>query len=230
MSLTDEEIDAATTKWATKEVPQAQLILCRDYARAIESAATAPLLERIAELEEMNAQLREQNTAVDKACAELEANEKVLLAQVQGHTEWRERIIKASERAYGESAIRYKFSLTKSGKCMNTFPREIDGRWFALVPAENDGHIGHIARIAELERELEALRKDAGWRAIETAPKDGTAVLVSEGRFCYSVEWNEEFDWWAVDDNKLGPFRLRGQAPTHWMPLPPPPDAEKEHP
>jgi hypothetical protein len=85
------------------------------------------------------------------------------------------------------------------------------------------------ARMA-LERELEAVRKDAEWRPIETAPKDGTAVLVSEGRFCYCVEWNEEFDWWAVDDNKLGPFRLRGAAPTHWMPLPPPPDAVKEKP
>lgn len=39
---------------------------------AIEAAATEPLLQRIAELEEMNAQLREQNTEVDKACAELE--------------------------------------------------------------------------------------------------------------------------------------------------------------
>ena len=61
------------------------------------------------------------------------------------------------------------------------------------------------------------------WQPIETAPKDGTAVLVSEGRFCSCVEWNEEFDWWAVDDNKLGPFRLRGAAPTHWQPLPNPP-------
>ena len=59
-----------------------------------------------------------------------------------------------------------------------------------------------------------------GWRPIETAPKDCQAILVTEGRFCYCVEWNEEFDWWAVDDNKLGPFRLRGSAPTHWMPLP----------
>lgn len=65
--------------------------------------------------------------------------------------------------------------------------------------------------------------KAGGWVAIETAPKDGTAVLVSEGRFCSCVEWNEEFDWWAVDDNKLGPFRLRGAAPTHWQPLPNPP-------
>ena len=62
-----------------------------------------------------------------------------------------------------------------------------------------------------------------GWRPIETAPKDCQAILVTEGRFCHCVEWNEEFDWWAVDDNKLGPYRLRGSSPTHWMPLPPPP-------
>lgn len=61
------------------------------------------------------------------------------------------------------------------------------------------------------------------WQPIETAPKDGTAILVSEGRFIHCVEWNDEYEWWAVDDNKLGPFRLRGTAPTHWMPLPPPP-------
>ena len=61
------------------------------------------------------------------------------------------------------------------------------------------------------------------WQLIETAPLDGTAVLVSEGRFIFCVEWNNEFEWWAVDDNKLGPFRLRGAAPTHWMPLPEPP-------
>ena len=63
----------------------------------------------------------------------------------------------------------------------------------------------------------------AGWMDIETAPKDGQAILVTDGMDCYCVEWDEEFDWWTVDDNKLGPFRLRGSAPTHWMPLPPVP-------
>lgn len=63
------------------------------------------------------------------------------------------------------------------------------------------------------------------WKPIHTAPTDGTAILVSEGRFIHCVEWNEEFEWWAVDDNKLGPFRLRGSAPTHWMPLPAAPGA-----
>lgn len=62
-----------------------------------------------------------------------------------------------------------------------------------------------------------------GWKPIETAPKDGQAILVTDGMDCYCVEWDEEFDWWTVDDNKLGPFRLRGSAPTHWMPLPPVP-------
>ena len=65
--------------------------------------------------------------------------------------------------------------------------------------------------------------QQAMWRHIETAPKDGQAILVTDGRGCYCVEWNEEFDWWTVDDNKLGPFCLRGSSPTHWMPLPPPP-------
>ena len=135
--LTDEQINQM---WSDAHNDTSTMSLIHVLARAIEAAATEPLLQRI---------------------AELEANEKVLLAQVQGHTQWREKIIKASEQAYGESAIRYKFSLTKNGKCMNTFPKEIDGRWFALVPAEDDGHIGHVARIAELERQLEEARKDA---------------------------------------------------------------------
>ena len=96
-----------------------------------------------------------------------------------------------------------------------------------------------LARITELESQL-AQRFDAadmataaaqgfrdgvasvsaGWQSIETAPKDGQAILVTDGRDCYCVEWDEELDWWTVDDNKLGPFRLRGSAPTHWMPTP----------
>ena len=72
-------------------------------------------------------------------------------------------------------------------------------------------------------RDGAAKEQQAGWRHIETAPKDGQAILVTDGRGRYCVEWDEEFDWWTVDDNKLGPFRLRGSAPTHWMPLPPPP-------
>lgn len=129
----------------------AELLECsmsRDISTEVKAAAELRRLS--AELEECQAQRR----AAFRRIEEQDANEKVLLAQIQGHTQWREKIIKASEQSYGESAVRYKFSLTKSGKCMNTFPKAIDGRWFALVPAEDDGHIGHVARIAELEKVL----------------------------------------------------------------------------
>ena len=80
-----------------------------------------------------------------------------------------------------------------------------------------------------LREENERLRKDAGlieWQPIETAPKDGTDILVMTGETMHVVRWiniHGDFDYWAVDDNKHGPFTLRGKAPTHWMSLPEPP-------
>ena len=77
-----------------------------------------------------------------------------------------------------------------------------------------------------LREENERLRKGAGrieWQPIETAPKDGTDILVMTGETMHVVRWiniHGDFDYWAVDDNKHGPFTLRGKAPTHWMPLP----------
>ncbi len=67
------------------------------------------------------------------------------------------------------------------------------------------------------------------WQPIETAPKDGTVVLLAGCRKPVAAAWLEdEIDYWHVDDNKLGPFALRGPAPTHWMPLPKPPAARSE--
>ena len=80
-----------------------------------------------------------------------------------------------------------------------------------------------------LREENERLRNDAElieWQPIETAPKDGTDILVMTGETMHVVRWiniHGDFDYWAVDDNKHGPFTLRGKAPTHWMPLPEPP-------
>jgi len=72
MILTDEQINRAWDRSCVTDPTGSNQRFV--FARAIESAATAPLLERIAEMEEMNAQLREQNTAMDKACADLEAH------------------------------------------------------------------------------------------------------------------------------------------------------------
>lgn len=81
------------------------------------------------------------------------------------------------------------------------------------------------ARIAELEK------VDARWQLIETAPKDGTEILVLFKRIgVKSVAWTtrdndpkSEYAIWCVDDNKYDPYPLRGYIDgddTHWMPLP----------
>jgi hypothetical protein len=61
------------------------------------------------------------------------------------------------------------------------------------------------------------------WQPIETAPKDGTDILVSlwggENMLvlCYNDE-NPKYPWMSLD----GPSYHK-DAPTHWMALPMPP-------
>lgn len=71
-----------------------------------------------------------------------------------------------------------------------------------------------------------------GWLPIETAPKDGTRVLVYAtlrgaslsgrdwkkdlGKWVVIAAWEEEYNvWWDGSQCTL--------EPTHWMPLPAPP-------
>lgn len=73
------------------------------------------------------------------------------------------------------------------------------------------------------------------WQPIETAPKDGTEVLIAGGT--YSDGWNTEIPFrgvsiaywyrchdahWRGDDLQAHD-EWREHKPTHWMPLPPPP-------
>ena len=74
------------------------------------------------------------------------------------------------------------------------------------------------------------------WQPIETAPKDGTEVLLF-GEFdnMAVAEWDHGDEAWvfAVTDVEI-PGAPKGtmfcsyfRDPTHWMPLPVPPDVEK---
>jgi hypothetical protein len=72
----------------------------------------------------------------------------------------------------------------------------------------------------------------AAWRPIETAPKDGTRVLVyatmrgaalgghdrgkDYGTWIVIAAWEPDYGFW-VDGSQCTP------EPTHWMPLPAPP-------
>lgn len=66
------------------------------------------------------------------------------------------------------------------------------------------------------------------WRPIESAPKDGSDVLVVNDRGIFVAQWNEDGpdncldEFWHVRDGKYW-HDLRGMKPTHWMPLPDPP-------
>jgi hypothetical protein len=67
------------------------------------------------------------------------------------------------------------------------------------------------------------------WRPIHSAPKDGTLILIhrTEQRYAedthHVARWVAEDEWWQVHDGKFD-HALRGDEPTHWMPLPEPPE------
>lgn len=62
------------------------------------------------------------------------------------------------------------------------------------------------------------------WQPIETAPKDGRRCLVINDRGIFAVEWDSDWfssdGWWLCVDGKHNDSPLRGETPTHWMPLP----------
>ena len=79
------------------------------------------------------------------------------------------------------------------------------------------------------------------WQPIETAPKDGTWMLVAcgwhreaededMGDWCRIVRWAGEerykgYPWATMDPEgiKIG-GTIRENIPTHWQPRPPPPE------
>lgn len=80
------------------------------------------------------------------------------------------------------------------------------------------------------------------WQPIETAPKDGTEILVGrwivQGYFhqgkwvdkgkkwtCTSVAW-EKNTWILIEWGTYAEFGELSETPTYWMPLPPPPRDE----
>jgi hypothetical protein len=70
---------------------------------------------------------------------------------------------------------------------------------------------------------LERAAKAAEWLPIETAPKDGTTVIAYRPTTPPHIEgmhWCEGSWYWSFDGDGPGEFSVE---PTHWMPLPQPP-------
>jgi len=69
------------------------------------------------------------------------------------------------------------------------------------------------------------------WQPIETAPRDGTPLLVIEGVVQNVAVWRDGIrpGWCLKNPYSDEPFMERDGdlidlSPTHWMPLSPPPD------
>lgn len=74
----------------------------------------------------------------------------------------------------------------------------------------------------EAQAAIDAMQE---WMPIETAPKDGSTILVwFVPHGALSVFWED--DIWCVSNQKCDPLPVRGYRTgedTHWMPLPEPP-------
>ena len=73
-----------------------------------------------------------------------------------------------------------------------------------------------------------------GWQPISTAPKDGTLidlwVINDMGKGhrvprCDWDSWNDCWRQWPDTDSSYNDAMYDDEHPTHWMPLPSPPEA-----
>ncbi len=66
------------------------------------------------------------------------------------------------------------------------------------------------------------------WQPIETAPKDGRRIIVSCDGRVRTAYWTDNGEarrpkpYWYYD-SAMGVKWVRNNPPTHWMPLPEPP-------
>jgi hypothetical protein len=63
-------------------------------------------------------------------------------------------------------------------------------------------------------KNLEYWSDEPEWQPIETAPKDGTVVLLSDGKIVKEGHYLGYWSWLDLAGDRV---------PTHWMPMPDPP-------
>lgn len=122
------------------------------------------------------------------------------------------------------------------------FHTQVSKEWEEYATVERTRGPSHDAiYTADLLDALAALSqpdeaRDARWRPIDSAPKDGTNVLLVNRRGNMATGlWQGEGQfagWWLRGGNGPNVFFNDHHGPTHWMPLPDAPDAamSKEQP
>lgn len=114
----------------------------------------------------------------------------------------------------------------------------------ARIEGDYDKSWSAASIIRNLEAEIKQLelKTNNGWMPIETAPKDGTWVLLTGGSIDYSwdgktepkvvvgqhIIWEDKWPQWKMawfDSGHYGEYC----NPTHWQPLPKLPNKQKEY-
>lgn len=105
----------------------------------------------------------------------------------------------------------------------------------AIANRNYTGCIVNIDEVASLLAEAREAQHKASWLPIDTAPKDGTHILlyrpsVGEWTKVSIGDWEDDKYakkprpyWSSCYERILGILWCRSNAPTHWMPLPIPP-------
>jgi hypothetical protein len=100
----------------------------------------------------------------------------------------------------------------------------VDAKGFTTHGFDPKG-IGAFARAVEEAAMLDRIAQQPEWQVIETAPKDGTFILLLDENQPSAVyliaRWR--LDCWRGQRTLSGKSIIWGEA-THWMPLPPPPE------
>ena len=97
---------------------------------------------------------------------------------------------------------------------------------------------------SEVRRLQAALREREGWRPIETAPRDGSEILLTNGEVVHEGHWVHDeggtTEYRDLDGRYVGQHDSDGYIgwidwgggmvpePTHWMPLPAAPTGGSE--
>lgn len=64
-----------------------------------------------------------------------------------------------------------------------------------------------------------------GWRTIESAPRDGAQVMIAvAGKWVSIGRWHDDDHQWREINNDPTDAWGVELYPTHWQPLPPPPE------
>ncbi len=111
--------------------------------------------------------------------------------------------------------------------CERKHIEAIEAAASALSTQDDRVIFGHDDLLALISTAL-AAADESPWRSMESAPRDGTHILLCEGGNVSEGGWLTGAMMGAEDESCAGWWSVNGvDNPTHWMPMPAAPEVSK---